>query len=1513
MLNGKALLLPSLLICSAAMASNTETAVRYSQKIDSVQIGKTTQYFLELKTPKSTSLAHSKQSRIARVVAQQQDLISSMQTSLPNVKVLERFQRYQNLLVVDASDSDISRLQANKEILAVYPSHPLRIYSDTSKELIGLQDLVQDIGYQNANGEGVRVAVLDTGIDYTHPDLGGCFGEGCKVAGGYDFVNEDASPMDDHSHGTHVAGIVAADGVFKGIAPAAELFALKVCGHEGWCLPQDTIRAIEWAMDPNSDGDTSDAVDIINLSLGGPGSPDDPLSKAVDIASEAGILVVAAAGNSGMEFTIGSPGNAASALTVAATDDAGHLAFFSSQGYVLENDTLKPEVAAPGVDINSTVLNGEYAEFSGTSMAAPMVVGVAAILKQNFPNLSAQYLKSKIVTSASSYGNAIVGEGNGIVNAHHAFQSRLQPDISVGGFGWIEDFEQGTKSLELNLLNPGEETVTANIDISENDDAGVRYDLDVAHIELAAGESQSLVINAELTSELEQIHGSHTSAKLNITEESQLSVPLFTSTYGKISVDVNEFSGYFDDIFAISKKTNRVTLNYDYGQTGQSAVELPVFDRGEHTVVAKWIETGDYDDEVGGAPTTEMTSFDVDVLPGNHDSVVAGDSSGLLAVNMALLDMRGEELSVDNGVLYPFQLDTITKLNQGYDGGFSVSVGSVKIPQRWFMSDLQNGMETQYFFSNYMENSFTQKAPSISLSGDVIRSLDSNGKPQLNIGTSPEQLKIIRMFLNNQAGDEGVHINWEMWGDSASGFGFNRIIGDDKIVHESLMTIQDNREHLHQFDTVVITDKQGKKLTSPDFYLSSKGMALRNAYSASNHIKTLSSDSDYVDVKVGFLQPFFRGKLVKTSEGTFEVDYDAGNSTAFFADSFLNHYNSEVKINSDAGINNKLLGNNARVVSEDGFYRPMPVEVDVSTSSMDFTFTGFELAGEAVVTQAELNFDLSGVDFSPPEIKDFRILTNNSEHSYFAYGNGSVAITFADESSIVSISLEYRLSGEQTWQSAAHDVTEDNTQLSADFKNLPDGLYDLKFYAEDDQGNTVTHTISPALVAEQGCRYDRDCNGIWNVFEEDADGDGVNNDDDAFPYDPDENSDFDGDGIGDNADPDDDNDGYNDNMDVMPLDASEYLDSDGDGIGNRADNDDDNDGWPDSEDCAPVNSNLSNECVPNLLDFDGDKIADLAILSSVSFGGNVQLYTDVFYSGEQERLGYSMGTGAFVILPGDYTGDERADLVYFDYRAAAWMIASVNGGTKRIRESMYREYYIPVPADYDGDGVMDVAVRYPQTFEWVITFSSTGDTKSFFFGRNVNDIPVPADYDGDGKADLAVRRPSDQTWYVKNSSGTNYNSRRGDGIQRITFGRHPDDIPVPADYDGDGIVDFAVRRPSNHMFYIKNSSRTNYNSEKGDAIQRILLGRDERDIPVPADYDGDGIADVAVYRQRTGFWYIRNSSGSHYNATRGDGIQRIQFNASFRNFEYARVLSTIPPAAPVLTKIEHLGFQPLPQ
>ncbi len=215
-------------------------------------------------------------------------------------------------------------------------------------------------------GLGVKVAVLDSGVDYTHPELAGRFG------GGIDFITPDNDPRDDNSesHGTHVAGIIAAElngAAVVGMAPLATIYAVKVLDGGGFAFMDTVVAGIDWAID--------NEMDIINLSLGirvRPDLDDTALRDACDRAYAAGILLVAAAGN-----TTGGAGTWPavydSVIAVSATDPSDQFLTFSA---------IDPqnELAAPGADITSTAIGGGLLSLTGTSQAAPHVSGLAALL-----------------------------------------------------------------------------------------------------------------------------------------------------------------------------------------------------------------------------------------------------------------------------------------------------------------------------------------------------------------------------------------------------------------------------------------------------------------------------------------------------------------------------------------------------------------------------------------------------------------------------------------------------------------------------------------------------------------------------------------------------------------------------------------------------------------------------------------------------------------------------------------------------------------------------------------------------------------------------------------------------------------------------------------------------------------------------------------------------------------------------------------------------------------------------
>ncbi|HEO70023.1 MAG TPA: hypothetical protein ENN80_02090, partial [Candidatus Hydrogenedentes bacterium] len=274
-------------------------------------------------------------------------------------------------------------------------------------------------------GDGIVVAIIDTGVDYEHPDLGGGIGPGHKVLGGIDIYNEDDDPMDDHGHGTHCAGIVAANGSLVGVAPYANLMAIKVLSASGSGEWSHVIAGIEWAVDPDGNPGTDDAVDVISMSLGGAGDPDDPPSQAIDNAVAMGVVCAVSAGNQYYYEKVGTPGCARAALTVGATDKSDRLADFSSRGPVLLTSAIKPEVCAPGVSIVSAAIGGGTRTMSGTSMSCPHVAGAAALLLEQHPSWTPGRIKAILANTAVDLGLEVMAQGAGRIDVLAAAQAEV--------------------------------------------------------------------------------------------------------------------------------------------------------------------------------------------------------------------------------------------------------------------------------------------------------------------------------------------------------------------------------------------------------------------------------------------------------------------------------------------------------------------------------------------------------------------------------------------------------------------------------------------------------------------------------------------------------------------------------------------------------------------------------------------------------------------------------------------------------------------------------------------------------------------------------------------------------------------------------------------------------------------------------------------------------------------------------------------------------------------------------
>jgi subtilisin family serine protease len=263
-------------------------------------------------------------------------------------------------------------------------------------------------------GAGVTVGTIDTGVTAENADLVG------KIAAWHDFVGTSPTPRDDNGHGTHTAGTIvggSAGGAPIGVAPQARLVVAKAMNRDGAGTASGLIAAAEWMTDPDGNPATADQPSIVNNSWTAPGANDTWFRPMVRRWLELGMVPVFAAGNSGPDTgSVGNPASYPESLAVGAIDDRNAVASFSGRGPVVWDDDdgtgpatgttfVKPDIAAPGVNITSSVGTG-YLSYSGTSMATPHVAGVAALLHQANPALTAQQIVDTLKATTADLGPA---------------------------------------------------------------------------------------------------------------------------------------------------------------------------------------------------------------------------------------------------------------------------------------------------------------------------------------------------------------------------------------------------------------------------------------------------------------------------------------------------------------------------------------------------------------------------------------------------------------------------------------------------------------------------------------------------------------------------------------------------------------------------------------------------------------------------------------------------------------------------------------------------------------------------------------------------------------------------------------------------------------------------------------------------------------------------------------------------------------------------------------------------
>ncbi|MFC7319353.1 S8 family serine peptidase [Halobacillus campisalis] len=536
---------------------------------------------------------------------------------LPRLEVVAEYETIFNGIAVKGTPQELEKIARLGEVANQFPEQTYKT-QETQLSSRGVELTTDTLRPDTTfTGEGVKVGVIDTGVDHTHPDLQ------LNYKGGFDLIDFDDDPMETMEdgatlHGTHVAGVIAANGDMKGVAPDAEIYAYRALGPGGMGSSVQVIAAIEEAVE--------DGMDVINLSLGNDvNGPDWPTTKAVDRAIELGTTVIVAAGNAGPDtWTIGSPATSPNAITVGASalpaehpvltikgedkklgvqllqgskpwdltrkypltemadrrlsgkivlvprggtsfaekakaayvkgaeavlivntadeplqgsidglklpipvaavtksegdwliekgiaadqwleteqTKADHtIAPFSSRGPVTSNWNVKPDVLAPGVNVISTVPGG-YQALQGTSMAAPHIAGVAALLKEAHPDWSPADIKTSIMSSADLLEGKEetlppTEQGAGYVNPEAALDPELWINPGALNFGKVdEDFFR--KKIQVTVENQGNVSQTVRMK-QPSKQTGLAWTVP-ASFSVAPGEEKQVLIEVQMT------------------------------------------------------------------------------------------------------------------------------------------------------------------------------------------------------------------------------------------------------------------------------------------------------------------------------------------------------------------------------------------------------------------------------------------------------------------------------------------------------------------------------------------------------------------------------------------------------------------------------------------------------------------------------------------------------------------------------------------------------------------------------------------------------------------------------------------------------------------------------------------------------------------------------------------------------------------------------------------------------------------------------------------------------
>ncbi len=963
-----------------------------------------------------------------------------------NIKKIlkKKYKHVFNGAAVEFSREILGTVEQLDYVEAVYPDIEVKVNLNDSVPLIGATQVWADLGF---TGKGIVVSIVDTGIDYTHPDLGGsAVFPNAKVIGGYDCYNNDNDPMDDHYHGTHVAGIVAANGELKGVAYEASLMAYKVLSAYGSGRSSTIIQGIELSTDPDGDPGTDDGADIINMSLGGSGNPDDPMSQAVDNAVDSGVVVVVAAGNDYSYWAILSPGVARKALTVGATDKTDRLASFSSKGPVLSTYAIKPDVTAPGVGILASQLGGGNRSLSGTSMATPHVAGAAALLLQSNPALSPAQVKHILMGTAVDLGYNVFCQGTGGIDVYEAISSKtiVSPaSISLG----LDDVAQliwaKTQTVEIKNISGDSTLNTYTVSLAEPLAAGIDISVPAA-ITLDA---QTATGSFDFTISVDNTVLAYPSADpysyegillvSNGTDTHRLAFAFTMSPVLTLNYDISPHR-----IFIIDRVSK---YWYRYGFGTSISMTLP---QGTYDVISMFANSTVFREDIDLVDNTVLNISSAEAV---HDLTFSN-----------IVDHAGNSL-IGRTYIY-WNLNHDSGFGYGNFGGRSdlkFSDMSERYTFEWSASDLMRDYAVTHELGSRI-------AGGISSDHDFTNTPDEYRAIEYTYEVEPTADDMFMLhFLHHVY--RGSMIGWSAYNiydapftrDANGQFKRTFYIKPFETTDGITKTYSSQRVYDYTGDGV-FNSSQEKLLYITPLISELAGQPFKG-YFFPEFDNPVFSTTNIDQMVVGMGPHYWSGKL-RTNSSTVSVDASIGQGRL--------HYTSQWgDFDLLAESYWQLLDENGQTVRSgqstgtSGLYRgiflPYAGMYKLVVPYDGFYYIG-DLPGNITTT---LDFDTTRADADPPYMQHFKVLSHGRVSNFMLEGllNTVEFDLLDDKSSLANASLYIKpYAQEVDWQLVSLDVTgTKHTALVPDF--AADDFVSMKLVAVDTAGNSLTTQWDPAF------------------------------------------------------------------------------------------------------------------------------------------------------------------------------------------------------------------------------------------------------------------------------------------------------------------------------------------------------------------------------------------------------------------------------------------------------------------